>query len=345
MSRAVQPQEGPRGELHGARVLVTGATGFLGGHVAERLRGAGAEVIAHGRSDRLDGFAASGLDTARADISDRDATCAIFAQVGPEFVVHCAAKSAPFGPRAEFERANVDGTENVVRASRLIGVRGFVHISTPSVYCSGQPLRLVREDAPLPRHAINHYAATKREAESLITGVPSVILRPRAIFGPGDTALFPRLLRALEGGRLPIIGDGKNIVDLTYVDNVAQCIERALERLRSDPNSVNGHTYNVTNGESIHLWDLIGELAQRFEKPKPRKRIPYGVARKIAGLSEGWHRATRSKGEPRLTRYSVDSLALDATLDIGAARGDLGYEPEVGMSEGVERFVASVKAP
>ena len=328
----------------GQRILVTGATGFLGGATARALHAQGAQVTAHGRSaiagKRL---AAEGMRVALIPLENSQAVHELVTQVAPDGIVHCAAKSAPFGPHVEFFRANVDGTAHLLEAARDAGVKRFVHISSPSIYCGGRDLDRVREDAPLPSSPINHYAATKRLAEGLVkvasrAGLSTVTLRPRAIYGPGDNALFPRLLIALEDGKLPVIGSGTNRIDLTFIDDAVQGVTRAL---CSGPHCA-GQTYNVTSGESVHLWELIEDLCRRLDLTPPTRRVSRSAARAAAFLAEGWHRLARRPGEPRLTRYSVDSLSLNATLDISAARRDLSYEPLVSIEEGMERFVKSL---
>lgn len=330
------------------RIAITGATGFLGGAAARRFLRQGHILLAQGR-DRgaLSALEAMGALTVAADLgTDDDAAsfrvaCERFA---PDALVHSAAKSAPFGRLRDFEAANVSGTQAVLDAARASGTKRLIHISTPSLYCAGEVLHLVREDSPLPPRSINHYAATKRTAEDLVRRAPdaleTLILRPRALFGPGDTALFPRLLRALEDGRLPVIGDGASRIDLTYIDNATQAIELALF---ADEAAVGG-TFNVTNGEPVALWPLIRELCAELDLPPPARSIPRPVARAAALTAELVHRLLRRPGEPRLTRYSVDSLSLDATLDITAARERLGYDPEVPMAEGVRRFIAYERA-
>ncbi len=328
------------------RVLVTGATGFLGGAVAQALHSAGQPALGHGRSAQAArDLQREGIDVMLAPLEDRDAVARLFDDAAGEVgaVVHCAAKSAPFGPRAAFVRANVDGTRNLLEASARANVSRFVHISSPSIYCAGAALQAVREDAPLPKRPINHYAGSKREAEALVlaahaAGLPSIILRPRAIYGPGDNALFPRLLTALRAGKLPTIGAGTNRIDLTFIDDAVQSVRLALTA--SDP--CLGRAFNITSGEAAPLWELIATLCERLDLAPPSRHVPRGAARKVAAVAEAWHRLLRRKGEPALTRYSVDSLSLDATLDISAARRDLGYEPEVSVAEGVERFLSSL---
>ncbi len=336
----------------GMQVLVTGATGFLGGCAAERLRERGAVVAVQGRdAGKLDALRERGFAVHAVDLGEQGAASQLIEAADPDLVLHAAALSAPFGPRRAFERSNTFATEALaLAAARHARVRGFLHVSTPSVYCAGAPLRLVREDAPLPRRAINHYAASKRRAEERLRaidaseGLPQVILRPRAIFGPGDTALFPRLVRALERRRLPILGDGAARVDLTYVDNVCLACERALDQLAAGAGPALGNTYNITNGDPIALWPLIRHLAEQLDLAPPSRRIPRLAARTLAGWLERAHGLLRRPGEPVLTRYSVDALSLDATLDISRARADLDYAPEVSISAGLERFLRSIRA-
>lgn len=340
-------------------VLVTGATGFLGGTVARRLARHGEAVLATGRRpDALAALARDGLAARAARLEDPGDVAALFeaaarvaaegrAPGGPSHgsavrrVVHCAALSAPWGPRAAFEAANVTATRNLVRAALAADVERFVHVSTPALYFDGSDRRDVREDAPLPP-PVNHYTRTKLAAEHVVdsgvaAGLRAVTLRPRALFGPGDTTIFPRLLRALERGRLPIIGDGANRVDLTYVENAALAVERAL---RASDGAV-GRKYNVTNGEPIALWPLLERLARELGLRPPTRRIGRRAARAAARALELAHAAFALKREPVLTRYTVGLLSADTTLDITAARRDLGYEPEVSLEEGVARFLAA----
>lgn len=328
------------------RILVTGATGFLGGAVARELHADGAEVFAHGRSAKAaDVLISDGMGVTLTPLEDRDAVYVMVSAAQPDAIVHCAAKSAPFGRELDFIGANVMGTMHLLEAVAQVGTPRFVHISSPSIYCAGRALENVNEDARLPSRRINHYAATKLASEELVrqahdAGFPTVILRPRAIYGPGDNALFPRLLAALKDGKLPVIGSGENRIDLTYIDDAVHGVKQALV---AGPHCL-GRAYNLTSGEPVHLWDLIRDLCQRLDLPPPTRRVGRRAARMAAFGMETWHRLARRPGEPRLTRYSVDSLSLDATLDISAAKRDLGYEPTVSVEEGVARFVASLEA-
>lgn len=321
------------------KALVTGATGFLGGALARRLLADGHSVVATGRNAaRGATLTADGVRFEAADLNDSSRLAAL--AEGCDDVFHCAALSSVWGDTSAFEQANVQGTRNVVRACQASGVGRLIHVSTPSVYHSGEDRFDVAEDSPLPP-PINEYARTKLLAEEIVleahqAGLPSVIIRPRGLFGPGDTTVFPRVLRLLQAGRLKVIGDGANVVDITYIDNVVD----ALVDAANAPESALGRIYNITNGEPVKLWELLSGLAERLDLPPPRGRVSLGRARFFATLLEWTWRLLPLRGEPPITRYTVELLALSMTLDLSAARSEIGYSPRVSIDEGVDRFLA-----
>ncbi|MBB6098679.1 nucleoside-diphosphate-sugar epimerase [Deinobacterium chartae] len=321
-------------------VAVTGATGFLGGALTRRLLAEGLEVRALGR-DPQRGAALSALGARFVPLDLEDARGLRAAVQGCDTVFHCAARSSPWGPHRAFYAANVLGTRQVVQACLNAGAR-LVHVSTPSLYFRYGGGLQVREDHPLPR-PVNAYAATKRAAEHEVAagqarGLEAVVLRPRALFGPGDTSVLPRLLAALERGRLPVIGSEDTVTDLTYIDNAVDALLLAARSAAAV-----GGTYNITNGEPVRLWPAVRRLADRLGLPGPGRRLPFQVAFGAAALLEGVH-AALGLGEPVLTRYTVSVVARSATLDISAARRDLGYAPRVSVAEGLERFACAWEA-
>jgi nucleoside-diphosphate-sugar epimerase len=220
-------------------------------------------------------------------------------------------------------------------------VSRLVHISSPSVVFDGRDHRDATEDAAYPRRFTSAYAATKKLAEDVVQaaacrGLRTVTLRPKAMFGPGDTALLPRVMRAAAAGRLMLIGDGENLVDLTYVDNVVHAILLAL-----DSPSAGGRTYTITNGEHVRLWDVVRRVLAHHGMSDRLRRVPIPVALLAASLMEA--RARFDGREPTLTCYSVLVLARTQTYDITAARRDLGYEPIVGVDEGLERTLRAME--
>lgn len=313
---------------------MTGATGFLGGSIARKLARDGVEVVAAGRNERLLGqLESEGLPTLRLDLATERLAphCD-----GVDVVVHCAALSAPWGPAADFRAANVEATANVLDAVRQ-GVGRLVHISTPSIYHNGGARFDVGEDAPLAQRFINTYTRTKFDAEELVrkADVDSIILRPRALFGPQDTVLVPRILRALKTGRVRVVGDGENVVSMTYIDDA---VNAAILASRA-PLVERGRAYNITSGPEVKLWSLIRRLATELDLPQPRGHIARVVARGVAHALEKQHQVLRREGEPVLTRYGVDVVSLSMTLNIDRAREELGFEPLLSQDEAVARTI------
>jgi nucleoside-diphosphate-sugar epimerase len=202
----------------------------------------------------------------------------------------------------------------------------------------------VTEDAPLPPRPANMYALTKRMAEQLVDqayqeGLPVITLRPRAIFGPGDTAILPRLLKRLNTGRMALIGDGKNLTDLTYIDNVIDALLLCAE----SPATTLGKKYNLTNGEPVLLWQMVRRLCDAMGYAFPRRRLSFAAAYSLAWGMEMLCARLPGYPEPPLTRYTVGVLAHSATLDIDAARRELGYTPFVSIDEGFVRYINALQ--
>lgn len=319
------------------KVLVTGATGFLGQAAARRLVADGHAVTALGRNRTVgEQLEAAGMRFVAADLVDEPAIAA--ACEGQDAVIHSGALSSVWGPYAEFHRTNVLGTRHVVEGCLKHGVKRLVNVSSPTVYFDFQDRFDVREDDPLPWRLVNHYARTKLLAELELeigarNGLETVNFRPRGIFGPGDTAILPRLIRANEKGMVPIIGTVDPLIDLTYVDNVVDALVVAL-----GAEAAVGKTYNLSNGEPVRLWATLGTLFGQLGMPLNARKMSFRGAMAAATAMELGAMVTGGR-EPVLTRYTVGVLSRSMTLDISAAREDLGYAPRVDMAEGMARFV------
>jgi 2-alkyl-3-oxoalkanoate reductase len=211
-------------------------------------------------------------------------------------------------------------------------------VSSPAVVFDGNDHTDQTENAPYPARFTSVYARTKKEAEDRVNAAREtmkiVILRPKAVFGPGDTSLLPRLLAAAERNRLPQIGDGTNRVDLTYVENVVHAL-----LLAKDAPAAIGRTYTITNGESPRLWEIVRHVLTELGVSANLRRVSLPAALSVAAMMETAAHVTGK--EPLLTRYSVRILARTQTYDISAAERDLGYTPVVSLSEGIERTVAA----
>lgn len=301
------------------RVAVTGASGFIGGAVATALADLDHEVVAFGR--RPDGWTHPRARYRRWDLTsgplraDRD-----FAAV-----VHCAALADDWAPREESLRVNRDGTRAVVRSFPDARI---VHLSTSSVYDPFEPSVEIREDAAPVRRHLSGYSETKALAEFELAGTDAVILRPHAVYGPGDTTLLPRILAGVRRGRL-VLPEGAEVRhSLTSVDNLVLAVRRAL-----DPSSPRG-TYNIADDVPVLLSAVLREFLERRAVSARLVAIPYGAAFALAGTLEATARLTRTR--PRLTRYAVSQLGMERTLDLSAAREHLGYRPAPTSLDGAE---------
>lgn len=319
------------------KVLVTGGTGFLGRHVVWRVAAEGAEVTFTGRNAQA---ANTVIQEAAAPVqwlslshgTPQAEKLLLEAAHGANAVVHCAALSAPWGPFVEFVRANVASTAEVIAACKANGIHRLVHISTPSLYFDFSDRLDILEEDVLPAPA-NDYVRTKQAAEQLVrsAGLPEVaILRPRAIFGPWDYTLVPRLLRVMAKGHIPLVRGGNIRMDLTYVANAVEAVWLALTRPL--PRALN--IYNVTNDEPRSMAELLQVLAREFEIPLRTMPVPWPLLREVARAMELKARWCGG-AEPLFTRYSAGVLAFSQTLDVSSLRRDLGWRARVGIDEGI----------
>lgn len=322
------------------QILVTGATGFLGERLVRRLLEKNATVIAAGRNaGRLDALSRAGARILEKDLahpfspSEHD-------EIGPlSGIVHCAGLSSPWGPLSSFRRANSQATRNLVYlAERQTGCR-LVHISSPAIYFRPRDQFGIREDHPLPS-PVNHYARTKIEAEEIVNASPaqSIILRPRGIYGPGDSALLPRLIRAAEARPLPLLRDGRAMTDLTHVDDVVSAILAALSARDVKP----GSAYNISGGEALNLKGVIDTICHYAGIDIRWRPVPAWPALAAAKAFETWSALRRWDSEPLVTPYSLGLLSWSQTLDISKAERDLGWQPQISFEDGLQDTLAAL---
>lgn len=320
------------------KVLITGATGFLGGALAHRLHNMGWDVTALGRSvSKLNQLESEGIRAIRMELKDKESMSAICEN--QEIVFHCAAFPSPWGSFEAFYQPNVIGTRNVIRGCEEHQVKRLIHVSTPSLYFDYSARMNVKETDALPE-PISNYAATKILAEQEVDeafarGLPTITIRPRGIFGPEDTVITPRLIPRLQSGRLPMIGDGENVVDMTYIENVVDALLLCAE----SPANTLGKKYNISNGEPIKLWALLKKICDELGFQFPKIKISRQAAHGLATIIEAAYTLIPTHPEPPLTRMAVNMISNSTTLDISAAKNELGYYPRVSMDEGYEKFM------
>ena len=293
---------------------MTGASGFIGGAVATALADAGHEVVGFGR--RAAGWSHPAGRYRVWDITDGP----LRGDRDVDAVVHAAALADDWAPLALALRVNRDGTRNVVRSFPTARI---VHLSTSSVYDAFTPTVEASESLPTARRFLSSYSASKTVAELELAGSDAAILRPHAVYGPGDTTLLPRLLAAVRpglSGRRLVLPEGADVRhSLTHIDNLVLAVRRAL-----DPASPRG-TYNIADDTPVLLSVVLREFLERRGVPARLVSLPYSAAFALAGTLE---RASRLTGRrPRLTRYAVSQLGLERTLDLTAAREKLDYRP------------------
>lgn len=338
MSEEVRRKETGTGRrpAHPETVLVTGATGFLGEYLIRRLAGK-YRVLALGRNRekgrRLEVY---GAMFCQGDFTRRDSCACYFKEA--DYVIHAGALSSVWGRWEDFYRTNVAGTELVAQLCREYGVRRLVYVSSPSIYTGKTDRYDIREEEAPEKNELNYYIRSKLMAEGLIRkwnrkGLETVILRPRGLIGPGDTSLVPRLLRANAGVGIPLFNGGRNLVDLTSVENAALACELALTA-----RGASGGVFNITNGEPTEFRVLLESFLKAIGERPHYRNLPFGLVYGAAGVLEKVYGVLRLPGEPPLTRYTVCTLGHAQTMDIRRAEKILGYRPEKTLEEAIREY-------
>ena len=326
------------------KVLVTGATGFLGRNLTVRLLKEGHEVAITGRSERVGKtLEEEGAIFEKAQLEDSDAISGLCRH--KDVVFHCAALCSPWGNYRDFYSSNVIGTKNVIHGCKINNVSRLVNVSTSSVYFNHKNQINISEKDKIPPRQVNHYASTKLFAENEIDkafneGLPTITIRPHAIFGPYDNNIMPRILRVHKNGKLPLIGKGDNIVEITYVGNVVDALILSMNA----PYASLGNKYNITNGEPMLLRELLEMVFHELGIPFSPIHIPYNLAFGAAIIMEALGSLPFIKNEPIVTRYSVGLFSKSFTFDISAAKRDLGYKPSTTTQQGIKKYARWWKA-
>lgn len=323
-------------------LFVTGGSGFVGRHLIRTLTDSGHRVRALARSEGAAAtVTAAGADAVRGEITDTAALSTGMA--GSAVVIHAAAHTAQWGPRAQFVEVNVVGTEAVLAAARAAGVPRVVHLSTEAVLADGRPLVGVDETHPVPARPVGEYARTKALAERRVLaadgpGLTTVVLRPRLVWGPGDTTVLPAVLAAARAGRFAWIDGGRYLTTTCHVHNVCTGVAAALVGGRG------GQVYFLTDGTPVELRAFLTALADTAGVRLGDTSVPRGVAVAGARVLEWAWRLLRVTGEPPLTRTFLALSAQEMTVSDAKARRELGYRPAVERSAGLAALAAAAPA-
>jgi nucleoside-diphosphate-sugar epimerase len=309
------------------RALVTGATGGLGLSLVEGLTQAGWIVRAAGRNGaRRERLERMGAQVMLGDLLDADlaALCA-----DADTVFHAAGLSSPWGAERAFRRINVEATAALLKAARAAGVTRFVFVSSPSIYTELRDRPSLTEADRPATHPMNAYARTKLAAEKLVlaanaSGFMTVAVRPRALIGPDDQVVLPRIVRIVEGGKIPLFRDGRAQAELTDVRDGVRGLILAAEHI----DKVAGQPVNIAGGKPVRLRDLAQRLADALGERLTFRPVPMALARPLASLSQAVCAVLPGAPEPVLTPYTLANLAYTQTFDLTRAREALGYEPQ-----------------
>lgn len=324
------------------RVLVTGAAGLLGSHVAQLAleRGAAVRVLARPGED-VSWLAQAGAEVCRGDMKDRASLEMAVRNV--DRVLHCAARMGPWGPEDEYRLVNVRGPRMLLEVAMAAGVQRFVHVSSIDVHglVVGGP---IDEEAPYGTDR-DPYSRSKIAGERAVQDlikyreVPATIVRPGLIYGPRDTNSFARFARLVEQGKLPIIGSGNNHLPLIYVTDVARGI-----LLASEVDQAIGRVYLLVNDEPVTQSDYFNTIAAELGGPAPRWHIPYRVALGLGAVAEIGGHLRHMKQAPPLMRFGLKQIGGENRFSIARARRELGFSPEINLAEGVRRAIAWYRA-
>lgn len=322
------------------RCLVTGASGFVGGHVAERLIAEGWKVRTVVRpSSKQDLLKQWGVELVEGDLTD-DATLKRACE-GIDAVVHVAAKVGEWGPLDEYRRVNVEGLKQLIAACPP-NLERFVLISSLGVY----PARDhdgTDESCPLPEKHIDGYTQSKAEADRVAiehqkkTGFPLVILRPGFVYGPRDRTVLPRILKNLKRGMVTYFASPQKKLNQVYVGNIADAVVLAL----NNPKAVGG-VYNIRDEELVTKEHFFNTVADLVDLPRPTRRIPMMLAKTVCAASES---AGKLFGfEPTLTSAKIKFMGYNLDYSIDRAKRELGYAPKVAFDEGMRKAIDWLKA-
>jgi nucleoside-diphosphate-sugar epimerase len=283
---------------------------------AERVRELGAEAVSGDLDDRESMRSGAG---------------------GCDVAFHAAAKVEDWGDPADFERVNVEGTRNVIDACREAGVARVVHVGTEAALMAGQPLVNVDEGAPLRPDSPALYPSSKAKAEQVVRaanggGIETVVIRPRFVWGSGDTSLLPQIVELVRSGRFRWVGGGRHLTATTHIENTVEGLWLGATKAPA------GGVYFVTDGEPVVFRDFLTDLLGTQGVEIPDKSAPAGVANAAATASEWLWRRLKRPGNPPLTRFSVWVSSQECTIDISCAERDLGYRPVRTREEGLRQM-------
>ena len=320
------------------KVLITGATGFLGKYVVKELKNNGYQVVAFGRNEKIGkALIDSNVEFFKGDIENKEDLLRAFQ--GCSAVIHAAALSTVWGKWNNFYKVNVLGTRNIVEICEKQGLK-LVFVSSPSIYAGAKDQLDVKENEAPKENNLNFYIKSKIMAENIIKNskLNYMIIRPRGLFGIGDTSIIPRLLDLNKKMGIPLFADGKQKVDVTCVENVAYALRLALENEK-----YSRQTYNITNDEPIEFKEILTLFFNELGTEGKYLKWNYRLILILVSILEKVYKLFGIEKEPPLTKYTLYLMRYSQTLNIDKAKKELGYYPQISVLEGVKKYVKHIR--
>jgi nucleoside-diphosphate-sugar epimerase len=325
------------------RTLITGASGFVGGHIADAVlrRGWPVHLIARPSSDLGRYENDANVKIFRGELTDAATVRQALQDV--EAVIHCAAKVGDWGPIEEYRHANVEPLRALLEASKGHGLTRFVHVSSLGVYAARHHYGS-DETMPLPERHFDSYARSKIEAEKLALqyyrdfGVPVVILRPGFVYGPRDRIVLPRTIQSLREGRVRYPGGGETLLNTIFIRNLVDAVLLALTA-----DQAVGQTYNLTDGEPVTKRQFFEAIADAYGLPRPWRKPPLWLAWAVTWCIDRVARLRNQRQAPRFNLTALKFLAYNLDFSIDKARRELSYQPRVKFQDGMAETLAWYK--
>lgn len=327
------------------RALITGGGGFVGKAITRQLLQEGVDCTVLGRNVYPD-LVTNGVTCLRGDICDREFVLEKVSDF--DVVFHVAALAGIWGKQNSFYTVNVNGTSNIVEACLLNQIPALVHTSTPSVVFAGEDIESGDEQLNYPATFLCHYAETKAIAEKYVLKIDQAQLktcaiRPHLVWGPDDPHLIPRLIDRGRKKKLKVVGGGSNLVDISYVDNVASAHILAAKNLLSTGEAI-GKAYFIGQERPVELWQWINDLFKHLNIPKVKRSVSFPLAYGVGQILEVIHAVFLPSREPAMTRFLAQQLGKSHYFSHERATSDFGYQPKITIEEGMERLLHWLKA-